>query len=87
MKIISDHKKWVKNLIKKGINIQSGFLVNYQKQPGGGGLLFIESNSYSEALNVIKNDPMIVNNLVNWELYEWIDIANIEKQFNVDMLS
>ena len=44
------------------------------KQPGSGGLLILEIESYKKALEIIKNDPMIKNNLVDWKLNEWINI-------------
>ena len=73
-KIINEHIIWIENLKRKGINIKSGFLVDELKQPGAGGLLFIEIETYKEALEIIKNDPMIKNNIVEWKLNEWIDI-------------
>ena len=73
-KIIKEHKKWIENLKRKGINIKSGFLVDELKQPGAGGLLIIEIGTYQDALEIIKNDPMIKNNIVTWKLNEWIDI-------------
>jgi len=73
-KIISEHIQWIKNLNKKGIDIKSGFLVDEFKKPGNGGLLIIEMNTYKDALEIIKNDPMIKNNIVKWKLNEWIDI-------------
>ena len=73
-KIIKEHKKWIENLNRKGINIKSGFLVDELKQPGAGGLLIIEIGTYQDALEIIKNDPMIKNNIVTWKLNEWIDI-------------
>ena len=73
-KIINEHINWIKILIKKGIDIKSGFLVDEFKKPGAGGLLIIEMNTYKDALEIIKNDPMIKNNIVEWKLNEWIDI-------------
>ena len=75
-KIIQDHINWVKSLKKKGLNINSGFLVDYLKKAGGGGLLIIECENYIEAEKIIKSDPMIANNIVDWKLHEWIDILN-----------
>ena len=72
-KIIIDHVNWIKKLKKKGIYIKSGFLVDELKRPGDGGLLIIEMNNYKNALKIIKNDPMITNNLVEWKLNEWVD--------------
>ena len=72
-KIIKEHINWIKKLKKKGINIKSGFLIDELKRPGDGGLLIIEMKNYKNALKIIKNDPMITNNLVEWKLNEWID--------------
>ena len=73
-KIINEHIDWIINLKKKGINIKSGFLVDELKVPGDGGLLILERENYKDALEIVKNDPMIKNNLVRWKLNEWIDI-------------
>ncbi len=72
-KIINEHINWIKKLKKEGINIKSGFLIDKLKKPGDGGLLILEINNYKNALKIIKNDPMITNNLVEWKLSEWID--------------
>ena len=72
-KIINEHIDWIKKLKKDGINIKSGFLVDELKRPGEGGLLIIEMNNYENALKIIKNDPMIKNDLVEWKLNEWVD--------------
>ena len=74
-KIINEHIQWIENLKKKGINIKSGFLVDKLKQPGDGGLLILDIETYQDALNIIKSDPMIKNNIVDWKLNEWIDIT------------
>ena len=72
-KIINEHIDCIKNLKKEGINIKSGFLVDELKRPGDGGLLILEMIYYKNALKIIKNDPMIKNNLVEWKLNEWVD--------------
>ena len=72
-KIIKEHIDWVKKLKKEGINIKSGFLVDEFNKPGDGGLLILEINTYENALKIIKNDPMIKNDLVEWKLNEWVD--------------
>ncbi len=72
-KVIKEHYDWIKKLKKEGINIKSGFLVDGLKRPGAGGLLIIEINNYENALKIIKNDPMIKNDLVEWKLNEWVD--------------
>jgi len=72
-KVINEHNDWVKKLKEEGINIKSGFLVDEFKKPGDGGLLILEINTYENALKIIKNDPMIKNDLVEWKLNEWVD--------------
>ena len=72
-KIINEHNNWIKRLKKEGINIKSGFLIDEFKSPGDGGLLILEMNNYKNALKIIKNDPMITNDLVEWKLNEWVD--------------
>jgi len=71
-KIINQHIDWVKKLKKEGINIKSGVLVDELNRPGDGGLLILEINNYRNALKIIKNDPMIKNDLVEWKLNEWV---------------
>ena len=73
-KVINEHIQWIGSLKRKGINIKSGFLVNELKQPGDGGLLILDIETYQDALEIIKQDPMIKDNLVEWKLNEWIDI-------------
>ena len=72
-KIIKEHFDWIKKLKKEGINIKSGFLVDESNKPGDGGLLILEMNNFKNALKIIKNDPMIKNNLVEWKLNKWVD--------------
>ena len=74
-KIIKEHKKWVKKLLNQGIYIKSGFLVDKNKIPGAGGLLIIKCESFEEAEKIIKDDPMIKKDIVNWNLNEWINIS------------
>ena len=72
---IEKHKKWVKTLIGTNVKIASGYLVNENNEPGGGGLLIFQAKSYEDAKYLIEQDPMVSNRLVNWELHEWIPVA------------
>ena len=74
-KVINEHIQWIENLKRKGINIKSGYLVNELKQPGDGGLLILDIETYQDALEIMQKDPMIKNNIVEWKLNEWIDIT------------
>ena len=81
-KFLLMHKEWVKGISKSGTYIHSGYLINEKKMPGGGGLLIIEAKDYLTAKNIIKNDPMIKNELVIWDLQEWISIDGSHPKFS-----
>ena len=66
------HKKWVKEISQSGHNIYSGYLINENKIPGGGGLMIFEASDYLTAKKMIENDPMIKYKLVIWDLQEWV---------------
>ena len=53
-------------------------MIDELKRPGAGGLLILEMNNYKNALEIIKNDPMIINNLVEWKLNEWVDLNQLK---------
>ena len=71
---LEEHKKWVDNLRQtQNICIVSGYRVDEQGKPGGGGLMFVAAKSYKEAYELVSNnDPLIVNKCVDWELNGWI---------------
>ena len=76
------HKEWVKDISRSGHYIHSGYLINEKKRPGGGGLLIFEAKDYLTAKEIIKNDPMIKNELVIWDLQEWILIDGSQPKFS-----
>ena len=69
------HRAWVKQQVETGRRIRSGYLVDEQQRPGGGGLLIVEAASYAEALSLVEQDPMIQSALVSWTLQEWIPVS------------
>ena len=69
------HRAWVEQEAKAGRRIRSGFLVDAQRRPGGGGLLIFEAASFTEALEWVQQDPMIQAGLVSWTLQEWIPVS------------
>ncbi|KGG13543.1 MULTISPECIES: YciI family protein [Prochlorococcus] len=75
IKSLREHKDWVKTLISSGAKLSSGYLADRNRDPGGGGFLVLEATSFEEAKSLIEQDPMIKNNLVTWELHEWIPVA------------
>ena len=69
---IQAHRRWVQQQKAEGRLVHSGFLVDKNRNPGGGGLLVFAANNFQEALNWVQNDPMIRQGLVLWSLGEWI---------------
>ncbi|MAR51693.1 MAG: hypothetical protein CMK50_00875 [Propionibacteriaceae bacterium] len=65
------HRCWVEAQRNSGVAMASGFLVDDQHNPGGGGLLVFEASCYESAEALIRDDPMISRNLVTWTLHEW----------------
>ena len=72
---INKHKKWVKSLINSGIKVSSGYLVDNKNQPGGGGILILKADSFEMAEDLIKQDPIILAELVDWTIQEWIPVS------------
>ena len=73
-KYITQHKCWVYKLRDSGIRVYSGYLIDKDLLPGGGGLMTLQVNSYEEARKIIEKDPMIKNKLVDWKLHQWVSI-------------
>ena len=69
---IAAHRHWVTNCREQGVMISSGFLVDGEGKPGGGGLLLLQASDYAAALALIQQDPMLLSGGVEWELQEWI---------------
>ena len=44
------HRHWVVQEAAAGRRLQSGYLVDGDRRPGGGGLLMFEASSYAKAL-------------------------------------
>ena len=70
-----DHRAWVESQRSSGLRIASGFLVDEDHKPGGGGLLVFEASCYAAAKELIQQDPMIARNLVEWSLHAWRPVS------------
>ena len=73
--ILEAHRRWVLQEAALGRRVRSGYLVDGDRLPGGGGLLIFEATSYPEALAWVENDPMIRAGLVDWQVQEWIPVS------------
>jgi len=61
---LAAHRAWVAELRAAGVVISSGYLVDGQGQPGGGGLLVLQAADHA--------DPMVCSGGVDWTLHGWI---------------
>ena len=69
------HKEWVHKLRKRAqhpVCITSGYRVDADGNPGGGGLMFLAAKNYDEALQLVLQDPLVANDCVDWQLNGWI---------------
>ena len=66
------HRNWVEQLRARGVRISSGYLVDGEGKPGGGGLLLLEAADQASAEALIHQDPVVQSGLVDWSLHQWI---------------
>ena len=72
------HRTWVKELRSLeaagngGATITSGYRLGADGKPGGGGLMFFRAQDRTAAEALVKNDPLVVNECVNYQLNEWV---------------
>ena len=69
---LAAHRAWVAGLRERGVRISSGYLVDGEGRPGGGGLLLLEAPDHAAAAELIQQDPMVISRLVDWSLQQWI---------------
>ncbi len=76
---LQEHRLWVEGLRREGRRISSGYLVDDQGQPGGGGLLLLEAPDHDAALALVRQDPMVISGCVHWQLQGWLPaVGNLE---------
>lgn len=60
------HKQYVQTLIDRGHRAKTGYWGNAR-----GGMLLFEAASMDEAAAIVAQDPLVQNQCVRYELYEW----------------
>ena len=66
------HRAWVAQLRAAGQVITSGYRVDAEGRPGGGGLMIFAATNHAAAEALVKQDPLIANDCVDWQLNRWI---------------
>lgn len=69
---LQEHRRWVERLRREGRRISSGYLVDGDGRPGGGGLLLLEAPDHATALALVRQDPMVISDCVHWQLQGWV---------------
>lgn len=69
---LAAHRAWVAELRERGVRISSGYLVDGEERPGGGGHLLLEAADHAAAETLIREDPVVASGLVEWSLHRWI---------------
>lgn len=72
---LAAHRAWVTQLRAAGVVISSGYLVDGQGQPGGGGLLVLQAADHAAAERLIRRDPMVCSGGVAWRLERWVPVV------------
>ena len=72
------HREWVRSLratdntTQQQTTIVSGYRVDENDRPGGGGLMIFAAKDYTSAKEFVMNDPLVANGCVDWQLNKWI---------------
>ncbi|KAL7432824.1 hypothetical protein ACHAXM_003464 [Skeletonema potamos] len=68
------HREWVRSLREHTEQqiVVSGYRVDENDKPGGGGLMIFAAQDYDSAEAFVKNDPLIKNECVDYQLNRWI---------------
>ena len=75
---LEGHKEWVAGMRSDGASITSGYRVDADGRPGGGGLMLFAAANYEAAEKLVLCDPLIANGCVDWQLNQWIaDVGDI----------
>ena len=69
---LAAHKTWVAELRANGYSVTSGYRVDEDDRPGGGGLMLFSAENYAAARELVLQDPLVANECVDWQLNKWI---------------
>jgi uncharacterized protein YciI len=72
------HKEWVAALRAEGRVITSGYRVDADGRPGGGGLMLFAAPSHADAEEFVLADPLVANGCVDYEVAGWVaDVGDV----------
>eukprot|EP00967_Tisochrysis_lutea_P072034 scaffold95889_cov38-Tisochrysis_lutea.AAC.1 len=72
------HRAWVAAQRSAGYPVTSGYRVDEEGRPGGGGLMLFRAVSHEAALEFVSHDPLVANGCVDYQVNQWIaEVGNI----------
>ena len=76
---LEQHRTWVDKLRENGYCVTSGYRVDADGKPGGGGLMIFAALNYDVAKELVLQDPLVANGCVDWQLNGWIgEVGDLE---------
>ncbi len=69
---LAAHRTWVAQQRQRGRLLCSGYLVDGEGRPGGGGLLLLQAPDYASADALVRQDPIVASGCVDWQLQGWL---------------
>ena len=63
---VDKHIDYVQDLVKNGHQAKTGYWAEL-----GGGMMIFQADNRDEAESIVKNDPLVQNNCVEFELHQW----------------
>ena len=73
------HRAWVAELRDAGMTITSGYRVDAEGKPGGGGLMLFRAFDHKAAVKLCESDPLVANECVDWVVNGWIaEVGDIQ---------
>ena len=62
------HRAWVADKRDGGCPVTSGYRVDAEGKPGGGGLMLFRAASHDEAVAFVANDPLVAHECVTYQV-------------------
>jgi uncharacterized protein YciI len=73
------HRQWVTAQREAGYPVTSGYRVDAEGRPGGGGLMLFRAASHEAAVAFVAEDPLVANRCVDYQVNRWIaEVGDIE---------
>ena len=73
---VNEHIAYVKQLIADGYEAKTGYWAEL-----GGGMMIFQANSRDEAELIVRNDPLVKHQCVEYELHQWQVVAGLGIRF------